>query len=333
MIQHSWSELEGQALENYRFRLAEDPRLLWPIEQGKVAPDALLGITQYYEFEGERLPCCICSRAIHNAGAVVHLTDHTLRLVGSCCGRKHFGIAWSLEKNAFDKAERTALNQKRARAILAQSTEMEEQLFRLREPVSRIESARRELKKGFAERFHSVATELLRSSGRLSYVEQLGKVVTDQGGDGALRSIERDTQPILGWQLFSITDKRKGLEQAICALKHSLENMRAALDHSRVSYRHIRTFQDCRDRLIGIVDVYNQTVEYGRAQNASTFNFWFSKKEFALKIEARQDSWVFRSPSSTILSRIETWTPIKYPQGLVAQIDDFSDSPDHGELR
>jgi hypothetical protein len=321
LIQHSWSELEGQALENYRFRLAEDPRLLWPIEQGKAAPDTFLAIIQYYEFEGERLPCCICNRAIHNAGAVVHLADHTLRLVGSCCGRKHFGSTWELEKNAFERAERTALNQRRARNILTQRSTLEAQLYRLREPISRIESARRELKKGFAERFHSVSTELLRSSGRLSYVEGLGGTVTDQGGDGALRNLERETQPILGWELFSLADKRKGLEQAISAMKHCLENMRDALDRTRVTYKHIRTYQDCRDRLIGIVDLHNQTARYGHAQNASTFNFWFSKRGFPLVIDARQDGWVFRSPSSTTHARVDEWTPIEYPGRLVADFE------------
>jgi hypothetical protein len=281
----------------------------------------LAGIVQYYHYDAERLPCCICNRAIHYAGAVVQLNDQSFRLVGSCCGRKEFGPSWALSKNAFEKAERSSLNQKRARSILDQRLVLERQLYELREPFSSLEFARRELKRGFGDRFHMVAVQLFRNTGRLSYVEKIGRAVADQGGKGSVRSLERETRAIFGWELFGLTDKRQELERAIGAMKNALNQLRDALDKSRVSFKHIRAFQDCRDRLVGLVDVYNASSAYRHALNVETFNNWFDLTDVPLQIAASETAWVFRAPDTLRQAVLQEWSPISQPSLLTFQFE------------
>jgi hypothetical protein len=295
MIQNSWSELEAEALEAYRFRLAGDPRSEWSIAEGKIDRCELLGIVQYYKFDAEKLPCCLCGRAIHHGGAVVQLRDFSFRLVGQCCGKAHFRQEWTTQTNAFRSAERAAEYRIRARRILAAEDDLVSACVSLRPLIDHQEAARRELKAAFGETFSELARELVRSSGRLSYGDVIGSTVNDQGGRASLKTIQRDTAGLSGLPMFSLLDKRKQLECAIAGLRMNLAQMRAALDEGRGLFPRLKKHGEIMDEIVALIADYNSSADYLSPHNAETLTFWFDKTGLQIVVDVDDNGWTVRS--------------------------------------
>lgn len=307
MIQNSWSKLEADALESYEFRLAGDPRAEWVIGRGKVDRNDLIGIVQYYKYESEKLPCCLCGRAVHHGGAVVQLRDFSFRLVGQCCGKNHFKDSWSEHSNAFRSAERSAGHRIKARKILAEEEALTYACFSLRIPIDLQESARRALKAGFEESFPPLVRELLRSAGRLSYGEIIGTTLADQGGRAGLKTIQRDTAPLAGVCMFSLLDKRKALENTISSLLANLRQMREALDGGKSLYPCIRKHDDLIDKMQAIVEDYHASCAYLHEPNAQIISFWFEKTGINKTVEIKTNGWRVTSPTAI---RMINWTSL-----------------------
>jgi len=276
MIERSWADLKADALEAYQFRLASDPRLTWQIESKKVEPSDFVGIIQYYNFDSEKLKCSICDRAIHNAGAVIQVTDHTFRLVGRCCGKKHFNSAWTKEVSAFHKAEKHALRRKRSKLLISRADSIYEYLSSLRKPFQILEYARRSIKDGLGNDFGSLCKDLGEHHGVLTYTRRLTSKLLDQGGRSSMTSVREEIGSINGWTIFSQLDFRKRLENSISNMHLSLNDLQTAIDKNIDPSKGLRLFSDTNEMLKTLQKEISFASNYGDLANFHAINEWLA---------------------------------------------------------
>ena len=316
MIQYSWNDLTSQALESRQFRLAGDPRVEWPVAAGKVDSDLLASIVQYYNYDAEKLPCCLCGRAIHHGGAVVQLKDYSFRLVGQCCGRVHF-VGWAREASAFRNAERTASDRLKARKVLASRDQLESECFHLRPIIDRQEALRHQIQLAFGDTFKSIALEVFRSSGRLSYIDDIGDLLSNQGGSSGLRNVQRDTAALGGASIFTMTNKRKKLDAAISKLRLNLDEMRSALNGSLTLRGRLKKHNEAVDEILSVIECYNAGMHCLTSSNAESLNFWFGKKGIQKNIEIVGDGWIVHSADAARPIRQIDFETLQVPTALL----------------
>lgn len=271
---------------------------------------------QYYTYEAERLPCCLCGRAIHHGGAVVQLKDFSFRLVGQCCGKAHF-VDWAQEANAFRSAERIASDRIKARKALASREQFQYQCFQLRAVVDIQEAFRHQIQFAFGDTFNAITIELLRSAGRLSYIENIGQTLSDQGGGAGLRTVQRDTPALHGAGIFTFTNRRKKLDGAISKLRQNLDGMQDCLDRSFSLRGCIKKYNDSLDEIVSVIGSYNDSANCLNSENANILNFWFAKKRVGKSVEVIDGGWIVHTDDGKRQIKQVEFLTLKVPPALL----------------
>lgn len=311
MIQDSWTQLSAEAREHYEFRISVDPRVQYEITEGKVDANGLIGIISYYKFDAERLACCLCGVARHNGGAVVHLSDQTHRLVGNCCGKSHFKDDWSACTNAIAKAERDANYRKKARQLFEDEYDIVSSAKALRQHARAAEAARSELKYLLGFEYKRLADELLRSAGRLSYEVAISEDFQDQGAKGSLKSTVMDTEPVQGWEMFTLHSWETRVENLIGKTEAAFAALRSATDKGHSLSAPVKKAHDCIDELCKFYTTLSDICPYNVQKNCEIIGFWFAQKRVGIRMEAQQNIWNLRGNAS---SRSSTLPNLVRPQ-------------------
>jgi hypothetical protein len=306
LIQDSWTQLSAEAREHYQFRISVDPRAQYEITEGKVEAHGLVGIISYYKFDAEKLPCCLCGVARHNGGAVVHISDQTLRLVGNCCGKSHFKDDWSASTNAIAKAERDANYRKKAKQLFEDEYDVMSAAKFLRRYGQEAETARSELKKLFSFEYKRLADELFRSAGRLSYEIAISDDFRDQGTRGALKSTLADTDPISGWEMFTHHSWETRVENLVGKTDEAFKTLRNAYDKNLALSGPLKKTNDCIDSLLQLYATLGDIVRYNETKNCEIIDFWFGQKAIAVTVSATQNLWQLNGSVSSRSSALPT---------------------------
>jgi len=296
MIERSWADLKADALEAYQFRLASDPRLTWHIETDKIEPSDFVGIVQYYNFASEKLKCSICDRAVHNAGAVIQVSDHTFRLVGCCCGKKHFSSDWTKQTSAFHKAERHALRRKRAKLILLRWDDIHNYLSSLRRPFQILEDARRSIKGALGNDFGLLCKDLSEHHGVLTYTRRLGSKLLNQGGRSSMTSVREEIGLVDGWTIYSHFDFRKRLENSISDMHTSLNHLRTAIDKNIDPSKGLRLFYETKEMLETLQREISFASRYGDISNFHHINEWLGHNGSSKKLVVHDGTIMVKQP-------------------------------------
>lgn len=293
----SWSSLSKEELEEYSFRTKNDPRNLWNIVFEKVNPYQLSDIIQYYKYDAEGLPCCICRSARHNNGAVIRIDDGTFRIIGRDCGKAHFGGKWISLSNAFSAAERSAKHRVTGRAILQNKSEILNTFdFLWRQTAASAFSVRTSLKSLFGPFHQTLSRELERSEGRLSYEVQLSADTRRQGG---LTATVAHTPQLAGWRGLLTTNYSGEVEALQRKVKTSLECLEQCLEKNQSCFKNVKDILQYCEEGRQWFDKFKDMALYRNKTNIEYINNWINKKGINALMDYQNNKLTFSDKSGS----------------------------------